>query len=86
MGVKGITHTELEFAFLGAQDHRLAFHAPDHVEGGLGLAPQGHLQGIFLNARLDGLAQLAGHFKEPVGWTEPFDALVRPLVVVIFDP
>ena len=39
-----------------------------------------------MNARLDGFAQLARHFEEPIGRTEPFDALVRPLVIVILDP
>ena len=77
---------EFEFALLGPQDHRLAFHAADHVEGSPRLATQGHLQNIFLDAGGDGLTQLGLDLKEAVRRTKSFDALMRPLVVVIFSP
>jgi hypothetical protein len=64
----------------------LAFHAADHVEGSPGLAAQGHFEQVFPDARFDGLAQLGLDLEEPIGRTEPFDALVRTLVVVILDP
>jgi hypothetical protein len=50
------------------------------------LAAQGHLQQVFLDAGFDGFAQLGGNFKEAVSRAKTFNALVRPLVVVIFDP
>lgn len=50
------------------------------------MAAQSHLQQVVFYARLDGLAQLAGDFKEAVRRAKPFDALMGPLVVVIFDP
>jgi hypothetical protein len=60
--------------------------AADHVKGLLGLAPQRHFQKIILDARLNGLADFTGHFKETVGGTQPFDALVGTFVVVILNP
>lgn len=86
MLVLGIGQFEFKFALLGPEHDRLAFHAADHVEGSAGLAAQGHLQNVFLDARGDGLAQLRLDFKEAVRWTKAFDALVWPLVVVIFGP
>ena len=64
----------------------MPFHAADHVKGGFGLSAQGHLQQVVLDARFDGFAQLRGDLKEAVGRTKTFDALMRPLVVVVFDP
>ena len=84
--ILGIGQFEFEFAFLGAQDDRLALHAADHVEGSAGLAAQGHLQQVFFDARFDGLAQLGLDLKEAIGWAEAADALMRTLVVVILDP
>jgi len=81
-----IVDGEFEFSFFGPQNDRLTFHAADHVEGGFGLAAQGHLQQVFVDSRLDGFAQLGGDLKEAVRRTESFDALVRPLVIIIFDP
>jgi hypothetical protein len=77
---------EFEFAFFGPENDGLPFHAADHVEGSFGFAAQGHLQEIFLDACFDGLAELGGDFKEAVRRAETFNALVRPLVIVIFDP
>ena len=78
--------TEFEFALLGAEDDRLAVHAADHVEGRLGFAAQGQLQEVFLDAGLEGLAQLGLDLEEAVRRAQAVDALVRALVVVIFDP
>lgn len=84
--VFGIGQFEFEFAFLGAQDDRLAFHAADHVEGSARLAAQGHLQEVLLDAGLHGFAQLGLDLKEAVRRTKAFDALVRALVIVVLDP
>lgn len=81
-----IVDAEFKFSFFGPQNDRLPLHAPDHVEGSLGLAAQGHLQQIFLDAGLDGFAQLGGDLKEAVSRTESFDALMRTLVIIVFDP
>jgi hypothetical protein len=81
-----VTDTEFEFALLGPEHDRLTVHAADHVEGGLRFATQGQLQKIFLDTGLDGLAQRRLDFEEAIGRTEPFDPLMRSLVVVIFDP
>ena len=81
-----IGQLQLEFAFLGPQHDRLAFHPADHVEGCARLAAQRHLQNVVLDASLDGFAQLTLDLKEAIGWTETIDPLVRPLVVVMFDP
>jgi hypothetical protein len=81
-----ITDTEFEFALLGAEHDRLAVHPPDHVEGRLGFAAQGQFQEVFLNARLDGFAQVMLDLEEAVRRAQALDALMRPLVVVIFDP
>src|SRR5437763_1866132 len=64
----------------------LAFHPAGHVEGSTRLATQRHLQEIVFTARLDGLAQFGRDLKEAIGRAEAANALVRPLVVVIFSP
>lgn len=84
--VVGITDTEFEFALFGAEHDRLAVHAPDHVEGRLRLAAQGQLQEVFLDASLDGFAQIMLDLEEAVRRAEALDALMRSLVVVILDP
>jgi hypothetical protein len=81
-----IVDGEFEFSFFGPENDGLPFHAADHVEGGFGLATQSHLQQIFLDACLDGFAQLGGDLKIPIGRTQPFNALMRALVIIIFDP
>ena len=81
-----IVDREFEFSFFGPKNDRLPFHAADHVEGSFGLAAQGHLQQVFLDPCLDGFAQLGGDLKEAVRGAETFDALMRPLVIIIFDP
>jgi hypothetical protein len=81
-----IVDREFEFAFFGPENDGLPFHAADHVEGGLGLTAQSQFQQVVFDARFDGLAQLAGDLKEAVRGTKPFDALMRPLVIVVFDP
>ena len=64
----------------------MAVHPSDHVKGGARLAAQGHLQDVLLDASLHGLAQFALNLEEPIGRAESFDALVRALMVVMFDP
>ena len=78
--------TEFEFALLGPQDDRLAVQPAHHVEGRLGLAAQGQFQEVGLDARLDGFAQLGLNGEKAVRRAEAGQPLVRPLVVVIFDP
>jgi hypothetical protein len=78
--------TEFELALLGAEHDRLAVHAPDQVEGRLGFAAQSQLQQIFLDAGFEGLAQLGLNLEEAVRRAQALDPLVRPFVVVIFDP
>jgi len=68
---------QFEFAFLGPQHDRLAFHPADHVEGGAGLAAQRQFQEVLFNAGLHGLAQLALDLKEAIRRAESFDALMR---------
>jgi hypothetical protein len=81
-----IVDREFEFTFFGPEDDGLTFHAADHIEGCLGFAAQGHFQQVFFDAGFNGLAQLGCDFEEPIGRTQAFNALVRPLVVVILDP
>ncbi|HMH07805.1 MAG TPA: hypothetical protein VK579_14080 [Terriglobales bacterium] len=81
-----IADTEFEFAFFRAKHDRLAVHPPDHVEGRLRFAAQGQFQEVFLNARFDGGAQLGLDLEEAIRRAQAFDALMRPLVVVVFDP
>jgi len=81
-----ITDTEFEFAFFGAEYDRLAVHPPDHVEGRLRFAAQGEFEEVFLNARFDGFAQFILDLEEAVGRAKAVNALMRPLVVVVFDP
>jgi len=77
---------QFEFALLGPQHDRLAFHPADHVEGSARLAAQCQFQEIFFNAGLHGLAQRALDLKEAIRGAESFDALMRTLVIVILDP
>ena len=78
--------TEFEFALLGPEHDGLAVHPPHHVERRLGFAAQGQFQEVFLNPLFDGAAQLRLDLEKAVGRAQPFDPLMRPLVVVIFDP
>ena len=81
-----IGHTEFEFSLLGTEHDGLAFHATHHVEGGARLAAQRHLQQVFFDARLDGLAQFVLDLEEAIGRAQALDALMRPLVIIVFDP
>jgi hypothetical protein len=81
-----IAQLKFEFALLGPEHDRLAFHPANHVEGSFGLAAQGHLQKVFGNARFHRAAQFALDLEEAIGRTETLNALVRSLVVVILDP
>jgi len=77
---------EFEFSFFGPENDRLTFHAADHIEGSFGLTTQCHLQQVFFDASLDGFAQLRSNFEEAIGRAKTFNALVRSLVIIIFDP
>lgn len=77
---------ELEFAFFGPQHDGLPLHASDHVEGRFGTTAQGHFEGVFADALLDGLAQFVLDFEEAVRRAQAADALVRALVIVMLDP
>jgi hypothetical protein len=77
---------ELEFAFFGPQHDGLSLHAPDHVEGRLGTAAQGHFERVFADALLDGLAQLVLDFEEAIRRAQAANALMGALVVVMLDP
>ncbi len=81
-----IADTEFEFALLGAEHDGLAVHAPHHVKRCLRFATQGQFDQVVLNARLDGLAQLRLDLEEAVRRAQSLDALVGPLMVVMFDP
>jgi hypothetical protein len=81
-----IADTEFEFALLGTEHDGLAVHASHHVERRLGFAAQRQFQEVFLDAGLDGFAQFGLDLKEAVGGTQAVDALIGPLVVVMFDP
>ena len=81
-----IADTEFDFALLGPEHDRLAVHPPHHVERRLGFATQGQFQKVFLDASLDGAAQLGLDLEEAIRRAQAFNALVRPLVIVVFDP
>ena len=81
-----IADTEFEFALLGAEHDRLAVHPPDHVEGRLRFAAQGQFQEVLLNARLHGFAEFILDLEEAIRRAQAFNPLMRPLVVVVFDP
>ena len=86
VGVERVGDTELELALLGAEHDGLAVHAADHVEGRLGFAAQGQFEEVVLDALLDGFAQIILDLEEAVGRAKAADALMGPLVVVVFDP
>jgi hypothetical protein len=81
-----ITDTEFEFALLGPEHDGLAVHAPDHVERRLRFAAPGQFEEVFLNAGLDGFAQRGWDLEEAVRRAQAFNALMGPLVVVMFNP
>lgn len=81
-----IADTEFEFSFFGTEHDGLSVHASHHVERRLRFAAQRQFQEVFLNAGLDGFAQFGLDLKEAVGRAQAIDALVGPLMVVMFDP
>jgi len=85
MGLAAV-YQHLHLALFGSDHHRLAAHAADHVKRVHRPAPKRQLQHVFLHALFQRLFQIVGDLKEPVGRTQPADALVRPLVVVILHP
>jgi hypothetical protein len=56
-------------ALLRADHHRLAAHAPHHVEWVHRPAPEGELEGVLRDPLFDCLSQLCGDLEEPVGGT-----------------
>ena len=64
----------------------MAFHAADHVEGSLGFTTQRNLQQVFFDAGFDGLAQFGGDLEKAVRRAKTFNALMRPFVIIVFDP
>jgi hypothetical protein len=82
----GIIHGYPQLTLLGTQNHRLPFHAPHHVEGRAGLAPQGHLEDVVLDALLQRFAKLCLHLKITVCGAQTPNALVGTLVVVVLHP
>jgi len=81
-----IVDREFEFSFFGPENDRLTLHTADHVEGSLRFTTQRHLKQIFFDAGFDGFAQFGSDFEETIGGAKPFDALMRSLVIIIFDP
>lgn len=77
---------EFEFAFLRAQDDRLAFHPAHHVEGRTRFATQGHLQQVVFDPGFEGLAQFGLDFEKAIGRAQPANALMGSFVVVVLDP
>jgi len=59
---------------------------PDHVERLYRLAVQGQFFHICRHVLLDRGLHLLPDLEEPVRGAEPFKALVRPAVVVVFHP
>ena len=87
MGSTGLAVNEHpDLALLGPDHHRLAAHAPHHVEWVHRPAPEGELEGVLRDPLFDCLSQLCGDLEEPVGGTQSPDPLVGPLVVVVLDP
>jgi hypothetical protein len=84
--VVGVGDAEFEFALLGPQDHRLALHAADHVEGRARLPAQRQFQEVILDAGFEGLLEFGLDLEEAVGRTEAADALMGTAVVVVADP
>jgi hypothetical protein len=82
IGRIGSVYEHLHLALFRPDDHRLVPQAPDHVKRIPGSSPKRQLQGVFLNAFFQRLLELMGDLEEPVGRTQPADALMRPLVVV----
>jgi len=75
-----------DLALLRPDHHRLAAHAPHHVEWGNLPSPKGELERILLKPLFDRLPQLMGDLEEAVRGAKPPDPLVGPLVVVVLDP
>jgi hypothetical protein len=79
-------HQHFHLPFFRADHHRLATHAPDHVERRLRHPAQGRFEHILLDTPLQHLPQLRLDLEEPIGRAQPADPLVGPLVVVVLHP
>jgi hypothetical protein len=81
-----VANQHLDPALFSTDHHGLIAHAADHVKRIPWLSAQGKLQSVFLNALFQGLFQAGVDLKKTIRRTKAPDALVGPLVVVIFDP
>ncbi len=81
-----IVHQHFYFAFFRPDHHTLAAHAADHVKRIHRTATQRQFQNVFCNALFQRLFQVVGNFEKPVGRTQPADALVGTLVIIVLDP
>nr|WP_319525794.1 hypothetical protein [uncultured Desulfosarcina sp.] len=82
----GLVHQHLDFALLRPDDHALAAHAAYHIKRIYRTASQRQFQYVFFDALCQRLFQIMGDLEESVGRTQTADALVRPFVIVVFDP
>jgi hypothetical protein len=86
LGPIGSIHQHLHLALFGSDHHRLVSHATDHVKRIPGFAPQRKLQGIFLHALFQCFLHHMLDLEKPIGRTQTPNALMRALIIVIFDP
>ena len=77
---------QFDLSLFRLDQHRLLAHPSDHVKGCLGFAAQGELPHVLRDPFFHGRPHLLLDLEEPVRRTQPFDPLVRPLVVVILHP
>jgi hypothetical protein len=73
-------------ALFSPDHHRLATHAAHHVKRVHRPAAKGQLKSILLDASLQRAFQIMGDLEEPVGRTQPADALMRSFVIVVLHP
>jgi len=76
----------LDLAFFGPDHHRLIAQAAHHVKRVPGLAAKRKLQSVFFHPLFKGRFKRVLDLEEPVGRAQPSDALMRSLVIVVFDP
>jgi len=64
----------------------LISESSDHVERSLWLSAERLFKDVLCNVLFDDASQFLLDPEEPVGWAHAFQALMGPLVVVVFDP
>jgi hypothetical protein len=82
----GTVHQHLYLALFRSDYHRLATHAAHHVKRVHRTTPKRQLQCVFLHPLFHCLFQIVGDLKKPVGRTQPADALVGTLVIIVLEP